>query len=131
MLFLIFLFIFALTFHKCQIVMKAILSFFCFLDHFFVVFYFSFHLCFDLPQVSNCYESDSFIFLIFGPFFGCFFLFLFIFALTFHKCQIVMRTGGLLQRPEKLMTADGGLITGAGKAYDSGRGADYSGRRSL
>ena len=24
---------------------------------------------------------------------------------------------------EKLMTADGGLITGAGKAYDSGRGA--------
>ena len=27
-----------------------------------------------------------------------------------------------LQRPEKLMTADGGLITGAGKAYDSGRG---------
>ena len=32
---------------------------------------------------------------------------------------------------EKLMTADGGLITGAGKAYDSGRGADYSGRGSL
>ena len=29
---------------------------------FFVVFYFSFHFCFDLPQVSNCYESDSFIF---------------------------------------------------------------------
>ena len=29
------------------------------------------------------------------------------------------------------MTADGGLITGAGKACDSGRGADYSGRRSL
>ena len=50
-----------------------------------------------------------------------------------------------LQRPEKLMTADGGpitgagkaydsgrgLITGAGKVYDSGRGADYSGRGSL
>ena len=46
-------------------------------------------------------------------------------------CQIVMRTGGQLQRPEKLMTADGGLITGAGKAYDSGRGADYSGRETL
>ena len=29
---------------------------------FFVVIYFSFHFCFDLPQVSNCYESDSFIF---------------------------------------------------------------------
>ena len=29
------------------------------------------------------------------------------------------------------MTADGGLITRAGKAYDSGRGADYSGRGSL
>ena len=29
------------------------------------------------------------------------------------------------------MAADGGLITGAGKAYDSGRGADYSGRGSL
>ena len=29
------------------------------------------------------------------------------------------------------MTADGGLITGAGKAYDSGLGADYSGRGSL
>ena len=29
------------------------------------------------------------------------------------------------------MTADGKLITGAGKAYDSGRGADYSGRGSL
>ena len=28
------------------------------------------------------------------------------------------------------MTADGGLITGAGKAYDSGRGADYSGREA-
>ena len=29
------------------------------------------------------------------------------------------------------MTADGGLITGAGEAFDSGRGADYSGRGSL
>ena len=26
---------------------------------------------------------------------------------------------------ERLMTADGGLITAAGEAYDSGRGADY------
>ena len=51
---------------------------------FFVVFYFSFHLCFDLPQVPNCYESDSFIFC----FLDHFLIFLFIFALTFHKCQI-------------------------------------------
>ena len=36
-----------------------------------------------------------------------------------------------LQRPEKLMTADGGLITGAGKAYDSGRGADCRGGKGL
>ena len=40
--------------------MKAILSFF----DFWTIFccFFSFHFCFDLPQVSNCYESDSFIF---------------------------------------------------------------------
>ena len=29
------------------------------------------------------------------------------------------------------MTADGGLITRAGKAYDSGRGADYRGGKGL
>ena len=29
------------------------------------------------------------------------------------------------------MTADGGLITGGGKAYDSGREAEYSGRETL
>ena len=29
------------------------------------------------------------------------------------------------------MTVDWGLITAAGEAYDSGRGADYSGRGSL
>ena len=51
-------------------------------------FYFSFHFCFDLPQVSNCNESDSFIFL---NQFLLFFIFLFIFALTFHKCQIVKK----------------------------------------
>ena len=65
--FFIFLFICALTFHKCQIVMKAILHFLIF-GPFFVVFNFSFHFCFDLPQMPNCYESDSFIF-IFCPFF--------------------------------------------------------------
>ena len=29
------------------------------------------------------------------------------------------------------MTADGGLITGAGKAYDSGREADYRSGKGL
>ena len=75
-----------------------------------------FHFCFDLPHVSNCYESDSFIFFDFWTIFFVF-IFLFIFALTFHKCQIVMRTGG--------------LITAAGEAYDSGRGADYRGGKGL
>ena len=37
--FLNFLFFFALTFHKCQIVMKAILSIFWFLDPFFWIFF--------------------------------------------------------------------------------------------
>ncbi len=82
------LFIFALTFHKCQIVMKVILSFFD-IGTIFVVFYFSFHFCFDLPQVSNCYESDSFIFGFLDHF--LLFFILSIFALTFHKCQIVMK----------------------------------------
>ena len=69
--------------------MKAILSFFDFWTIFCCCF-FSFLFCFDLPHVSNCYESDSFIFLIFGPFL-LFFILLFIFALTFHKCQIVKK----------------------------------------
>ena len=56
LLFFIFLFICALTIHKCQIVMRAILSFFDFWT-IFVVFYFSFHFCYDLPQVSNCYAD--------------------------------------------------------------------------
>ena len=49
-------------------VMKAILSFFDFWSIFLVVFQFSFHFCFDLPHVSNCYENDSFH-LFFLPFF--------------------------------------------------------------
>ena len=66
--FFFFLKIFALTFHKCQIVMKAILSF-LFLDHFLSCFLKNFfHFCFDLPQVSNCKESVSFHF-YFLPFF--------------------------------------------------------------
>ena len=71
-----------MTFHKCQIVKKAILSFFDFWTIFLLFFSFSFHFCFDLPQVSNCY-------------------------------------------------ADWRQITAAGEAYDSGRGADYSGDGKL
>ena len=37
--------------------------------------------------------------------------------------------GELIQVRERLMTADGVLITEAGEAYDSGRGADYRGGR--
>ena len=70
--------------------MQAILSFCDFWTFFVVVFDFSFHLCFDLPQVPNCYESDSFIF-CFLDHFLLFLIFLFIFALTFHKCQIVKK----------------------------------------
>ena len=57
-------------------VMKAILLFFWTI---FLIFgpFFLFHFCFDLPQVSNCYESDSFhffgLFFLNGAFFGVFF----------------------------------------------------------
>ena len=66
--------------------MKAILSFFLIFGPLFCCWFskkknFSFHFCFDLPQVSNCYESDSFIFW-FLPFFKKAFL-LFLFLLFF------------------------------------------------
>ena len=55
--------------------MKAILSFLIF-GPFFCCF-FSFHFCFDFPQVSNCSESVSFIF-IFALFFKVLFFFSFL-----------------------------------------------------
>ena len=61
--------------------MKAILSFFDFWTIFLVVFFFSFHFCLDLPQVSNCYGSDSFIFFDFWTIFWLFFFFFFSFLL--------------------------------------------------
>ena len=53
LLFFIFIFIFALTFHKCQIVMKAILSFFDFWTNFllFFIFLFIFALTFHKCQI--------------------------------------------------------------------------------
>ena len=84
--------------------------------------------------MSNCYESDSFIFLIFGPFFV-------VFDFSFHFCFDLPQVSncyadwGLITAAgeaydsgwgadrERLMTADGGLITAAGEAYDSGREA--------
>ena len=39
--------------------------------------------------------------------------------------------GGLITGAGKAYDSGRGLITGAGKAYDNGRGADYSGRGSL
>ena len=52
--------------------------------------------------------------------------------------RLVTADGGLITAPEKLVTADGELITGAGvlitaarEAYDSGRRADYRGGRGF
>ena len=107
---------------------------FCFLK------YFSFHLCFGLPQVSNCYESDSFIF-IFALFLRCagrraapfsVGLFVCVFVCVFSSFRAFLgswRTRG--GEGQRLMTADWGLITAAGEAYDSGRGADYRGGKGL
>ena len=83
----------------------------------------------------------------FWTIFCCFFIFLFIFASTFHKCQIVMKAilsffdfwtifwlffsfsfHFCFDVPQvSNCYADRGLITAAGEAYDSGRGADYRG----
>ena len=65
-----------------------------------VVFSFSFHFCFDLPQVSNCCADWGLM----------------------TAAGEAYDSGRGADR-ERLMTADGKLITGAGKDYDSGRGA--------
>ena len=68
MWFFIFLFIFALTFHKCQIVMKAILSFFDFWTIFccfFFIFLFIFALTFHKCQIVK----KAFLSFLFLPFF--------------------------------------------------------------
>ena len=72
--------------------MKAILAFF---DFWTIFFSFSFHFCFDLPQVSNCFADGG----------------------------LITGAGKAYDSGRVAMTADGKLITGAGKAYDSGRGA--------
>ena len=104
LLFLIFLFVFALTFHRCQIVKKAILSFFC---PFFKVCwaprcsFFRWAFC-----VRFCL-----CFLFFSGFFG--------FLATTGEGRAEAHDSGL------------GLITAAGEAYGSGRGADYRGGKGL
>ena len=107
-MFLIFLFIFALTFHKCQIVKKAILSFL-----FFALF---FKVCWA-PRCSFFRWAFCVRFCLCFLFFSGFFGFL-------------ATTGGG-GGGQRLMTADWGLITAAGEAYDSGRGADYRGAKGL
>ena len=54
--------------------------------------------------------------------------FLFVFSLLFWLFLVPGDHGGEEQR---LMTADGGLITAAGEAYDSGREAHYWGGKGL
>ena len=62
-----FLFIFALTFHKCQFVMKAILSFLIFGPFLlFFIFLFIFALTFHKCQIV---KKAFLSFLFFGPFF--------------------------------------------------------------
>ena len=103
--------------------------------------------------MSNCYESDSFIF--FCPFFqgvlgaalllfpsGFLCAFLFVFSVLFGLFWVPGDQGGggaeaydsglgANYRRERLMTADGGLITAAGEACDSGREAHYWGGKGL
>ena len=106
--------------------MKAILSF-CDFWTFFVVFNFSFHFCFDLPQVSNCQESDSFIF-IFCPFFlRCAGRRAAPFSVGLFVCVFVCVFSSFLAFLGSWRPRGG---RGA-EAYDSGLGADYSGRGSL
>ena len=116
MLFLIFLFIFALTFHKCQIVMKTFLSF---------LFLAFFIFC---PFFLRCAGRRA------APFSVG--LFVCVFVCVFYSFRAFLgswrpRGGGGRREGQRLMTADWGLITAAGEAYDSGRGADYRGGRGL
>ena len=55
--------------------------------------------------------------------------FLFVFSLLFGLFWVPGDHGG--GRGRGFVTADWGLITAAGEAYDSGRGADYRGGRGL
>ena len=57
--------------------------------------------------------------------------FLFVFSLLFGLFWVPGDHGGREEEGQRLLTADWGLITAAGEAYDSGRGADYKGWRGL
>ena len=98
-----------MTFHKCLIVKKAILSFL-----FFALF---------LKVVLGA------ALLLFPSGFLC--AFLFVFSLLFGLFWVPGDHGGEGGDGQRLMTADWGLITAAREAYDSGRGADYRGGKGL
>ena len=55
--------------------------------------------------------------------------FLFVFSLLFGLFWVPGDHGG--GEGQRFMTADWGLITAAGEAYDTGREADYRGWRGL
>ena len=55
--------------------------------------------------------------------------FLFVFSLLFWLFWVPGDHGG--EEGQRLMTADWGLITAAGEAYGSGRGADYRSGKGL
>ena len=91
--------------------------------------------------MSNCYESDSFIF-IFCPFFqgvlgaalllfpsGFLCAFLFVFSILFVLFWVPGDHRG--EGGAEACDSGLGLITAAGEAYDSGRRADYRGGKSL
>ena len=142
-MFLIFLCIFALTFHKCQIVMKAILSFFLLIFWLFLIFLFIFALTFHKCHIV---KKAILSFLFFALFLKvcwaprCSF-FRWAFCVRFCLCFLffsgfvgfLATTGrrgaeaydsgrGADYRGGKAYDSGRGLITGAGKAYDSGRG---------
>ena len=121
-----FLSICALTFHKCQIVMKAILSFFdcwtIFCCFFLFICALTFHKCQIVKKAILSFLFLPFFFegvlgaalLLFPLGFLC--AFLFVFSLLFGFFWVPGDHGGGGRR---------------GRGYDSGLGANYSGRGSL
>ena len=93
---------------------------------FLCAFLFVFSLLFGLFLVPFWLWVLGAVLLFFPSGFLC--AFLFVFSLFSGFFGFLATTGGEGQR---LMTADWGLITAAGEAYDSGRRADYRGGKGL